>query len=519
MITSDIGFWACSTARWSLVVSPPRERPSPWSSGSTKAPPGGWPAARALLNASEELLKRDDKIAADLLEESPFTPGIGAQPSGPDCSPRASRKAEDLPEVVGETSGVDQYLFNERFLGQPQKLRAVAKTWRSASKILAGAYWDSRDVWTTATLDQAGHTADAVESFFDKFVGKTPPPGEVGEHDTLLANLPTAGTMLANACDAYADHVETAKQRVPLENSGLTGDFLWPWEQPQFGGDGHDGGLHDLLASDTRITSLGKIPPALDSSKARVQMPQPDHGGFLPSLPPLLGPLIRVPTLVPAAYRPLPSSTPHVQPLPPENPPDPRFPQLTPAEGTRFQTWLDSLRKGDISGGRPAEQAYQRRVAGFPEFEVPIPAGISPSNTLMVDGFRNADGMAVDAKYVNKPNQRCYRSLDDLRKNHATGDKDFPYDKDRLELRKYAAALNDPRNKEIRGLETITNNQDSVPYWRKRRRLGLRGTWCAVESGTTRLLDRRRWSAAAVQVAPRLPAPRSACHPDTRPAA
>ncbi|MEU8580262.1 hypothetical protein [Streptomyces abikoensis] len=37
MITSDIGFWACSTARWSLVVSPPRERPSPWSSGSVKS--------------------------------------------------------------------------------------------------------------------------------------------------------------------------------------------------------------------------------------------------------------------------------------------------------------------------------------------------------------------------------------------------------------------------------------------------------------------------------------------------
>ncbi|MGV4986750.1 restriction endonuclease fold toxin-2 domain-containing protein [Streptomyces sp. NRAIS4] len=84
----------------------------------------------------------------------------------------------------------------------------------------------------------------------------------------------------------------------------------------------------------------------------------------------------------------------------------------------------------------------------------------------MVDGFRNVDGMAVDAKYVNKPNQPCYRSLEDLRKNHATGDRDFLYDRDCQELRKYAAALNDPRNKEICGVETITNNQDSVPYWR-----------------------------------------------------
>ncbi|WP_333762869.1 restriction endonuclease fold toxin-2 domain-containing protein [Streptomyces sp. IBSBF 2390] len=422
--------------------------------------------AGALLTASEELLKRDDKVAARLLEQSPQGPGISAQPSGPDCNPRASHNTEALPEVVGETSGLDQYLFNERFLGQPHKLRAVAKPWRSAAKILEDAYWDSRDAWKTAKLDQAGETAEAVEHFFEKFVGKTPPPSEVGEQDTLMANLPTACKMLAGACDAYADHVETAKQRLPMENNSLTGDFQWPWEQPRFGGDGHDGGLHDLIAGDARITSLGKIPHALDSSKSRVKMPQPDHGGFLPGLPPLLGPLIRVPTLVPAAYRPLPANTPHIQPVPPTIPPDPRFPPLTSAEGTRFQTWLDSLRKGDISGGKPVEQAYQRRVAGFPEFEVPIPPGHGKANTLMVDGFRNVDGMAVEAKYVNKPNQRCYRSLEDLRKNHATGDKDFLYDKDRGELRKYHAALNDPRNKEMRGVETVTNNQDAVQYWR-----------------------------------------------------
>ncbi|MFG2604782.1 restriction endonuclease fold toxin-2 domain-containing protein [Streptomyces sp. NPDC048514] len=422
--------------------------------------------AGALLDSSETLLKRDDIVAAKLLEQSPLTPGIGAQPSGPDCSPRASHNAEDLPDVVGETSRLDQYLFNERFLGQPHKLRTAAKSWRSAAKILGDAYWDSRDAWKTATLDQAGHAADAVEAFFEKFVGKAPPPSEVGDHDTLLANLPTACTMLANACDAYADHVETAKQRLPLENNSLTGDFQWPWEQPRFGGDGHDGGLHDLIAGDTRITSLGKIPHALDSSKSRVKMPQPDHGGFLPGIPPLLGPLIRVPTLVPAAYRPLPASTPHIQPVPPGIPPDPRFPHLTPAEGTRFQTWLDTLNKGDVSGGRPAEVAYQKRVAGFPEYEVPIPPGHGKSNTLMVDGFRTLDGMAVEAKYVNKPDQRCYRSLEDLRANHETGKKGFLYDKDRVELRKYAAALNDPRNKEMRGVETVTNNQEAVQYWR-----------------------------------------------------
>ncbi|MGW1890113.1 restriction endonuclease fold toxin-2 domain-containing protein [Streptomyces sp. NPDC002004] len=420
--------------------------------------------AGALLKASEEFLKQESKIAAELLGQSPQGPGIGTQPTGPDCNPRASHNAEDLPEVVGETSGVDQYLFNERFLGQPQKLRAVAKTWRAASKILEDAYWDSDTAWKTANLAQVGETADAVEGFFKKFVGKNSPPGEVGEDETLMANLPVACKMIANACDAYADHIETAKQRLPYEETSPTGEFLWPWEQPRFGGDGHDGGLHELIAGDMRIASLGKIPAALDSSKARVPMPQPDNDGFLPGVPPFLAPLIRVPTLVPVAYRP--ANGPRVQPIPPTTPPDARFPPLTAGQQQKFQTWLNSLRQGDVSGGKPAEVAYQLRVAGYPEYEVHIPAGHSVNNTLMVDGFRDLDGMAVEAKYVNKPNQRCYRSLEELRENHASGKKDFLYRSDRDELKKYAAALNDPRNTEMRGVETVTNNQESVQYWR-----------------------------------------------------
>lgn len=150
----------------------------------------------------------------------------------------------------------------------------------------------------------------------------------------------------------------------------------------------------------------------------------------------------------------------------PPTPPDPRFPPLTAPEQQNFQTWLNSLRAGDVSGGKPAEVAYQKRVAGYPEYEVPIPLGISANSTLMVDGFRDRDGMAIEAKYVNNPNKPCYRSLDELRANHQSGKKDFLYDKDRKELTKYNAALNDPRNKEMRGVETVTNNADSVAYWR-----------------------------------------------------
>lgn len=66
VITSDIGFWACSTAGCSLVVGPPRERPSPWSPGSVKTPPADRPgdplfaaAGRVLMGAGDGGVHRD----------------------------------------------------------------------------------------------------------------------------------------------------------------------------------------------------------------------------------------------------------------------------------------------------------------------------------------------------------------------------------------------------------------------------------------------------------------------------
>ncbi|MFB7786798.1 hypothetical protein ACFC1D_29330 [Streptomyces vinaceus] len=175
--------------------------------------------AGTLLRAAEDFVRQNSEIAASFLDQSPAAPGIGPQPSGPDCNQRASHKAEDLPEVVGETSWTDQYLLDKRFHGQRDKLRKTAAVWNSAAAILEDAYWDSGTAWKTATTHQQGETATAVEDFFKLFVGKTPPPSEVGPEETLMANLPTACRMIAKACEAYADHVETASRRIPEESN------------------------------------------------------------------------------------------------------------------------------------------------------------------------------------------------------------------------------------------------------------------------------------------------------------
>ena len=47
--TRDRTFLLCSQARWIFVVSPPRERPSAWVSGSAESPLAGsccWPGCR-----------------------------------------------------------------------------------------------------------------------------------------------------------------------------------------------------------------------------------------------------------------------------------------------------------------------------------------------------------------------------------------------------------------------------------------------------------------------------------------
>ncbi|MGW7008453.1 hypothetical protein ACWGCW_38135 [Streptomyces sp. NPDC054933] len=108
----------------------------------------------------------------------------GAAPSDgaagtPNCSPAPLGRGEDLPEVVGNTSAVTQYLVGDRFRGSPEKLRDVAETWRKAKRITERVLSDAQDSWRTASSHSVGETADAVNTFFAKFVGPEHPQAKV----------------------------------------------------------------------------------------------------------------------------------------------------------------------------------------------------------------------------------------------------------------------------------------------------------------------------------------------------
>ncbi|WDM10217.1 hypothetical protein J3S85_00860 [Streptomyces lavenduligriseus] len=153
-------------------------------------------------------------------------------------------------------------------------------------------------------------------------------------------------------------------------------------------------------------------------------------------------------------------------------------------EQKRFETWVNTLPPGGFAGGGGAaspDNAYQLRVAGYPEREVPLPSGVGKSKKgLMMDGMRKVDGYAIDAKYIRKPDEcKSFRSVSKVNQTLGTPPKIDPntgkikfdphrdgmYFKDGTEMNRYRAALDDPRNGEIRGFEIITNDQQAVPYW------------------------------------------------------
>ncbi|MFH9246732.1 restriction endonuclease fold toxin-2 domain-containing protein [Streptomyces lydicus] len=425
----------------------------------------------SLLETANNYMATESAVAAKMLaaidQRSAAEPYSGKSAN---CTPAPRGRGEELPEAIGETTAITKYLVGDRFRGDPDKLRSVASSWRKAKNIAERILSDAQTCWTTASRNHEGKTAEAVNAFFVKFVGRDHPPAKADASCTLLANLPAACQQIANACDRYADHIETASKKswgetfsdALFDNGGES-----VWDNPAFGGNGEDGGLHTAVTGDDRIMELASLGHSLDSSQERVPVPQPTPDPWKPSpiLPPGLPlPLPpRIPILIPAGYtKPDPSL--YRPAIPPPVPPDPRFPPLTPTQRQSFNRWTSGLRDGGFSGGTKAEKDYQLRTAGYPEKEVPIDVRKSALGTLMVDGLRDTDGMAVEAKFVKRPG--CtYRNLDDLQNGDNFQEKVL-HKKDEKELYKYKAAIDYPGNGgRMRGVEVVTNDPDAVPYW------------------------------------------------------
>ncbi|MFD7630500.1 restriction endonuclease fold toxin-2 domain-containing protein [Streptomyces sp. NPDC059851] len=431
------------------------------------------------------------QVSAFLGKEVDLTAGMGDP--GADCPENYLGLGQELPKVVGETAWYTQYApggRSDRFRGSPEKIRDVADSWRQAASLMQRFLEDAQAYASTASKAHSGAAADSFQSYFKQHVGFAAPPEKAQQDEPVVANLVASCTQLAKECDRYAEHVAAAKVKIQEHKNELF-RLDMPWDQPMFGGNGFDGGLHDAVLSDPWIHDLGEVAHALDSSAARVRLPDGEGPGA-PALPgvPFLPPLIRVPVPVPlrlASHTATPALLPMINPVDsgiafadPIPPVPGTTKPLTPAEEKQFRTWMNSLRAGGFAGGggtSAPDNAYQLRVSGYPEREVPL-AG--KNRGLMVDGIRPSDGYLVEAKHVRDPDctKKSFRSLERLEetltkpvKVNSKGELaydpviDSMYAGDESELLRYKQAMENPTNKEVRGLEIVTNGKDNAAYW------------------------------------------------------
>ncbi|MFI6053689.1 restriction endonuclease fold toxin-2 domain-containing protein [Streptomyces violascens] len=444
---------------------------------------------RGLMSSAREFVMAESHVASQILgKQVDLTQSMGDPAE--DCTQNFLGLGQELPEVVGETSKWDQYApggNSDRFRGSPEKLRDVAGTWRRGGQLMLRFLEDAQACAQTADKAHSGDAADSFRSYFKGFVGFAPPPERAQQDEPLVANLVAACMLLAKACDRYADHVEDAKKKIQQDKLDLF-HVTMPWDSPMFGGNGDDGGLKNAVLDDPWIHQLGDVAHALDASNKRVKLP---HGaGDGPSFP-FLPPLIRLPVLVPVAYRVPDPSVPWAPPLPPV--PGTTTP-LSLAESKDFTTWVNGLKPSDYGNGRDSsdpENAYQLRTAGYPERIIPLPS-TARKGAIAADGMRPSDGYMVDAKYVRNTDPDCKKETFRKPSTFDIPDAVYPEDhpkagqpkwtkksvlmkKDVDELGDYADAMQ--AHKQIRGLEIITNDRDSAAYWQiLAAQQGVRGT-------------------------------------------
>ncbi|MFG2594943.1 restriction endonuclease fold toxin-2 domain-containing protein [Streptomyces sp. NPDC048462] len=457
---------------------------------------------RGLMRTAREYMAQEENVAAIMGKQVDLTSGMGDP--GANCIENYLNLGEDLPEVIGESSWFAEHTpgrQGQKFRGDPGRIRDVAGTWRHAGQLMMRFLTDAQTFASTADRAHEGVAADAFRQYFNGFVGRTCPPQYAQEDEPLVANLVAACTQLATACDQYADHVEAALKTI-LQHQADLFRIEAPWDSPMFGGNGDDGGLQNLVLEDPWIRRLGTVAQAVDTSEARVKLPHGSDtppGGGLPFLP------LPIPLPVPVAIASF-TGMPGLLPMSSGYDPTLNRDPLPPTPGTTqllssgnqaaFRTWAGSLPPGGFGGGggpTSPDNAYQMRVSGYPEREVPLPAGASgrSGKGLMIDGMRPVDGYAVEAKHVREPGcRKTFRSLDSLDTTLGTPPKvdargavkfdprrDGMFVGDEKEMSRYKAALSDPRNHEIRGFEIATNDPDAAPYWQSMMAMtGVQGT-------------------------------------------
>lgn len=433
----------------------------------------------SVMRMAFDFLAADSKVAASLIGKYSPDEAI-SRLKGPaansQCNPLGSEK--DLPEVVAKEDWLDDFT-TQGPRGNAGKVRDTGKAWRKAGELLDETRVSAQTGQRILVKDWAGRAVTSFVDYFDLFIGKSGRPQQTAQGEALLANLATACHEIADACYAYAGHIDDAK--ADWMDGGMS------WGDGLFDND-NDHGLNDAVCADTKINGLGRIPGILDGSGRKVKLPEPS-GPWDPDLPsvfpttplpvriPLVPAVVKAPgknSILNALYEgrkppkpgpPRPGVNPK-GPLPPETSRN----RLSAKEQADFRKWMSGLHRHDFANNRTEQDKanrYQADTAGYPEYDLPLPPMDGEKSIQQADGLRAEDGYALDAKYVNEPNScKTARTLeklqlpDDAKKPWETG----PHEGDEVEIQDYGRAIRADGSK-IKGLEIITNGPETMAYW------------------------------------------------------
>ncbi|WAP58784.1 restriction endonuclease fold toxin-2 domain-containing protein [Streptomyces sp. S465] len=435
-----------------------------------------------VMEMAFDFLATESKVAASMLKQ--FSPDeainmLKGTAAGSECNPVGSE--DDLPEVVAKEDWLDDFV-TQGPRGDAGKAKEAGKAWRKAGDLLDDTRISAQTGQRLLVRDWAGRAVTAFVDYFDLFIGAGDRPAETAEGEALLANLATACHEIADACYAYAGHVEDAKADWMAGGMSL-GDSLLDND--------NDHGLNDAVCGDTRINGLGRIPGVLDGSGRKAKLPEPS-GPWDPDLPsifpavPLRVPLPSIPVVAKApassgtsgifaafyANRKPPSPGP---PRPGVNPKGPIPPEsgtkrLSAKEQADFRKWMSGLHQHDFANHRTEQDAanrYQADTAGYPEYDLPLPPMEGGKDVQQADGLRSEDGYVLDGKYVKDPDScKTARTLEKLQlpEEDKKAWEKGPHKADAIEIQDYGRAIKAEGSK-IRGLEIITNGPETMAYW------------------------------------------------------
>jgi restriction endonuclease fold toxin 2 of polymorphic toxin system len=370
-----------------------------------------------LLTMAWNYLKQEDAVAAAFNGGQIDTSSAMTNP--PECEP--SGAAAGLPSVTsaGQSSGIP---IVGKFWpqGNPDQLRAAAQVWTKAGELIddaqANAYFQCAPIIEFCK-------GDAIDAFlaYKATVFTAPPSGgtAVGPTQALMENISAACRLLANACNSYASAIDGVRNTITdlavgagiITVGGIILSIFTLGGSDAAAGAG-DGALaaEAATAADAMVTAeatsaeaaaiaeaeqiVADAAASLNVEVAAASTPSAIPGVGLMSA--VTGPAAAGTTGTSGFLTAVGTGASAVGPIPPQNPP--AFPLYSPEQQAAAQTWANGLPQRPPNYGTPDDRAYQTRVAGAPERLMPGADG----STVWADGFRPADGAAIDAKNVRQ---------------------------------------------------------------------------------------------------------------------